>query len=528
MIIPSEICFTLFEDSSSFTIVLGHMLKVAGYYFLYKAVFESSVKHPYIKLNESKQRLLDILNAIPLSLHTYDRDNRIDFVNNKFEELFKYSKKEVIGLRDTEFIKIMRKIGYENENTLPNRVYNGEGDTNNFIRSYINSKGEVVKVFLNAYKIDGGVLVAANDVKQEQEIRNLNLQAQIILDAISVPTMILDQDRCINACNSSLAELLETEHEDIIGMDIEDLYKKLNFTRRESNYTFNTVNSKAAISHWFIQTPKGSEKQIQTETSIITNVYGEEIGIVAVVQDISKLKENQAKLINQEKLALLGQMGATIVHETRNFLTTIKGNSQLIELYVKDEKLKQYARKINADTNEVNRIISDFLNLSKPRETELEEIAFNDLVSSMKSTIQTSSLMNKVELILDLNYDERYILCDETQMKQVILNICKNAVEAMNDTENPTLRISTGLHEDKHEVFIRISDNGSGIDEKLIKKLGTPFLTTKKAGTGLGLSACFQIIKEHKGRIDIESELGKGAAFTIVLPYIEEDMEDII
>ena len=78
------------------------------------------------------------------------------------------------------------------------------------------------------------------------------------------------------------------------------------------------------------------------------------------------------------------------------------------------------------------------------------------------------------------------------------------------------------------EVFINISDNGSGIDNETIKKIGTPFFTTKKTGTGLGLNACYQIIKEHKGRIDIESELGKGTTFTIVIPYIDEDLEDIV
>lgn len=528
LIIPSEVCFTLYNSSSSFWVVLGHVLKVTRYCYLYKAVFESSVRHPYIKLDENNKRLSDILNALPISVHTYDRDNRIDFVNSKFEEIFKYPREELIGLNDKEFLKLLRKIGHENENTLPNRVYNGEGDTNNIIRSYLNGDGEEVKVLLDAHKVNGGILVVAADVKQQQEIRNLNLQAQAILNASTVPTMILDENEIITACNSSLADLVEIDYSQIVGITVDKLMKKLKFVDKESNDSVNHDNSRNRMRTWTIETSNNNKKQIQTNTSDITNIYGEKIGTVTVMQDISKLKENQLKLINQEKLALLGQMGATIVHETRNFLTTIKGNSQLIEMYVNDEKLKQYARKINIDTNEVNRIISDFLNLSKPRETELEEVAFNDLINSMKSTIETSSIMSKVQLVLDLDYDERYILCDETQMRQVILNICKNAVEAMSETENPIMRIATGLDEDKCEVFIKISDNGKGIHRDLLKKIGTPFFTTKKSGTGLGLNACFQIIREHKGRIDIESEVGKGTTFIIAIPYIEEDWEDIV
>ncbi|MNI44313.1 Sporulation kinase E [compost metagenome] len=168
------------------------------------------------------------------------------------------------------------------------------------------------------------------------------------------------------------------------------------------------------------------------------------------------------------------------------------------------------------------------MNLSKPRETELVEVSFSDLVLSMRNTIETSSLMNNSQLVLDIDYDERYILCDETQIKQVILNICKNAVESMDKVLNPTLKISTGLDEECKEVFINISDNGTGIDEETIKKIGTPFFTTKKTGTGLGLNACYQIIKEHEGRIEIQSKLGVGTTFKIVMPYIDEDIEDEI
>ncbi|KZL92382.1 sensor histidine kinase [Clostridium magnum] len=200
----------------------------------------------------------------------------------------------------------------------------------------------------------------------------------------------------------------------------------------------------------------------------------------------------------------------------------------MIELYADDEKIKEYSKKINASTNEVNRIITDFFNLSKPRQTDLEEIGFNDLIFSMKSTIETSSQLNDVKVILDLNHDERYILCDETQIRQVILNIYKNAVEAMEETVNPVLHISTGLDEKNKEVFIKISDNGKGIDAETIKKIGKAFFTTKKTGTGLGLNVCYQIIKEHKGKLSVKSELGKGTIFTIKIPYIDIDLNEVI
>lgn len=528
LIIPSEICFTLLEDSGTFWLVFGLVLKVFSYFYLYKAVFQSLINYPYDKLRDNNQKLCDILNAIPISILTYDDDNKIEFVNNKFEELSKYPKEKVIGLNDVEFLKLLRKVGNQSECTVAFRVNNDEEDTRNVIRTYLDSNDKEVKVLINAHKIQDGILVLINDVKQEQEIKNLNLQAQTILNAIAAPTMIIDYMGNIAACNCSFASLVEIEYKDIIGIKIQELNDIINFSDNEFGSILQPDNFRNDVKDCSIETPKGNKKSIQITTSVIKNIYDDKIGVLVVAQDISKLKEEQLKLVNQEKLALLGQMGATIVHETRNFLTTIKGNSQLIELYADSEKLRNYARKINTDTGEVNRIISDFLSLSKPRETKLEEVAFNDLVLSMKSTIETSSLMNKVQVVLNLDYDERYIYCDETQIRQVILNICKNAVEAMEEILNPVLNITTGLNECRKEVFIKISDNGKGIDNETVKKIGTPFFTTKKTGTGLGLNACYQIIREHKGTIDIESEPGKGTTFTITIPYIEEELEDII
>jgi PAS domain S-box-containing protein len=526
LIIPSEICFILFNNSSSFWVVFGHVLKIASYIYLYKGVFQSLINYPYDKLGENNQRLSDILNALPISVQTFNVNNELDFVNKKFEELFKYKKEEILGLKDKDVLKLLHKVNNKSEEILTLKVKNDKNNTKNIIRSYLNSDGKEIKTLVNASKIEGGVLILASDIKHEQEIKNLNLQAQIILNAITVPTMIFDVNGNAIAFNSSCADLIEIDYDDIINMNVYKIHNVLKVSYNENEDALKKYDFDNEVRECFIETPKRNKKQLRVTRSIITNIYNEVIGVVSAMQDISNIKEEQLKLINQEKLALLGQMGATIVHETRNFLTTIKGNSQLIELYARDEKIKKYARKINNDTAEVNRIISDFLSLSKPRETEMEEVAFNDLVYSMKSTIETSSLIEKVELISNLDYDERYINCDETQIRQVILNICKNAIEAMDNILNPVLEISTGLDEEKKEVFITISDNGSGMDNETIKRIGTPFFTTKKTGTGLGLNACLQIIKDHKGRIEIESELGEGTTFKILIPYIDEDIED--
>ncbi|QAA34861.1 MASE3 domain-containing protein [Clostridium manihotivorum] len=528
MIIPSEACLALYKDINSFFMVLGHILKIVSYYFLYKGVFSSVIRYPYVRMMETNQRLADILNAVPMPIHTYDNNNKIDFVNDKFVELFKCSKEKIVGIGDNKLLEILPRLGDEKEDTIANIVRKCEKGATNLIRTYINGDKELVRVIVNAHKIKNGVLVLLKDVKQEQEIDNLHLQTQVILNSISAPVMILDANEKITAYNEHYGDLFEVQSRSLIGLSLEEFKKSVGFNETSFSEVLEAGKVVGKRYEGSIFFKDNLEREIGGTCSVIRNIDDEKIGAVCIFRDITQEKEKQQKLINQEKLATIGQMGATIIHETRNFLTTIKGSSQLIELYANDVRIKEYAKKINISTDEVNRIISGFLSLSKPKETEFLEVAFIDLIESMRGILETSSLMRGVELILDLKYDERYILCDETQIRQVMLNICKNAVEAMDNSLHPVLLIKSGIREANKEIFISISDNGDGIPKDMVKKLGTPFLSTKKNGTGLGLSACFNIIDEHRGRIEVESELGIGTTFTIIIPYIEEDLDDIV
>lgn len=529
IIIPSEICFAFFKHLDSFISIYGHSLKVISFYFLYKAVFRGLVKSPYDKLKENNKNLYEILDSMPMAIITYDSNDKISFVNESFERLFKCSKKILLGLDNKEIVEKYNKennceVKYEND--LPYDLNYKTDNLRNIIRTYKDTKGNEINVIMNTHKINDGILVILNDIKHEQEIENLNLQAQTILNSINVPTMIVDSEDNIVACNSWFINLVNLEDVDISKISIQDLYGILKISCYNDITKSYNKNLNKEVEEWIIETLNGDKKIINATISEINNIQNDIIGKMFVFEDISKRKEEELKLINQEKLALIGQMGATIVHETRNFLSTIKGNSQLVELNVKDEKVKQYAKKINISTDEVNRIISDFLSLSKPKQAVMQEIAARDLLGSIESTIETSSLIKGVEIEFIYNIDDRYILCDESQIKQVLLNACKNATEAMAEVLEPKLVVETGIIEEQHSIYIKISDNGIGMRKETLDRIGTPFFTTKHNGTGLGLSVCFNIIKNHGGYINVNSTEGQGTVFTIILPEIEDDSLD--
>lgn len=529
MSISTEFCFTLYTTVNSISWTIGHILKVISYYFLFKGIFISTILYPYEQLETehknlekttkelkyTSETLKDLLDALPIAVKEYDLNGKVRYVNKRFEGLFACNRDELYGLTEEEFSK-----------KFPSKFLENRKDTKNIVRTYKNLKGDNIKLSINSKRVRNGVLVFFSETKKEQELENLHIQTETILKSIDNCILMFDKNGKVVLCNKALEEVLETSREDIIGMNIDKLKQLVKVNVIEPSDLTLKDNTKKQLYQVSIYSLKGNKKDMLIDLTDIRNVDGDIIGSISIGTDITEFKKEQQKLIQQEKLALLGQMGAEIVHETRNFLTTIKGRGQLISDVTQKQDVKKHALKINEEVDEVNRIISEFLFLSKPRETELVEVSMIDIFQSIKSMVKSSSLVKGIDVDFQLSKEERYVMCDEAELKQVILNICKNAVDAMTDKTNAKLKVETGFNESANEMFIRITDNGVGISEENLKKIGTPFFTTKSNGTGLGLNVCYKIIKEHKGKIEVESILGKGTTFSIVLPCIEDIDDD--
>lgn len=538
----SELSFTLYSSVNSISWTIGHFLKITAYYCLFRGVFVSTVTYPYKELEDKNQRLQeknqelksmkgtlkDILDVLPIGIQKLDRNGRVKYMNRKLEEMIACSREQVIGLTADEFVQKFSREEKDEENLFIRTIKEGK-ETRNIIRTYKNLRGEKIKLLVNSHKITNGVLIRFEEAKKQQELQDLHLQTETILNSVTNSILMFDVNKRIVQCNKANEETLEINKESIVGMNIDELNKLIDFSSKDlpdvllSGYDENETHEVSLTSF------KGNRRDLMVQLATIRNVDGEVIGGISVGTDITETKKQQEKMIQQEKLALLGQMGAGIVHETRNYLTTIKGRCQLIGMLGDNEKVKEHAVKINNEVDEVNKIISEFLFLSKPREVELEEISMLDIFESIKSMIGANSLVKGVDVEFGFCREERYLLCDEGQLKQVILNICKNAVDAMSERLDAKLRIETLFDEVANEMIIKITDNGNGISQEDLKKIGTPFFTTKKTGTGLGLNVCYKIIKDHGGRIDVESRLGEGTTFTIVLPCIEdEELDEVV
>ncbi|MCM0648083.1 ATP-binding protein [Clostridium swellfunianum] len=518
-IIPTEICVMLYKTRTSALIEYAHVFRILYCYFLYKSIFQGSINYTYEELDKSKKRLTDILDAIPIGIKTFDSNLKLDFANKQFENLFGCKREEIIGLSNNEISNI-----FKNTNILS--VVEKNKETKNSIETFLRKDDKNIKLQVESQIIEDGMMLIIKDIEKEQDINTLHIQTHTILNSMQNPSVIIDNNYNIVSVNKSYEELIGLSSDRLIGMNMMKLYKLVNYIYKEvyTDQTENDIHEEHFEGMFtnFI----GIKKSVIVRRSDILNVYGNPIGRISVITDITDLREQQEKTLHQEKLALLGQMGAAIVHETRNFLTTIKGCGQLIMATSDQSKVIEYATKIDVNTDEVNRIISDFLSLSKPKQAALEEIAVCDLLESVKSIIETSSLIRGVDIKFIYDIDERYIICDEAQIRQVILNMCKNAVEAMAELSNPILTIEAGIIEENNNIYIKISDNGKGMSKETLEKIGTPFFTTKQSGTGLGLSVCYDLVKQQGGWIDIHSTEGLGTTFTINLPGLEDDEEE--
>ena len=237
-----------------------------------------------------------------------------------------------------------------------------------------------------------------------------------------------------------------------------------------------------------------------------------------------ELEKAQVHLIRTEKLASLGQLAAGVAHEINNPLGTITIFAHLVlKSLPEDDPRRADVQMIVDEANRTKEIVQGLLSFA--RETKMRPGAtnINHILEDILNLVVNQSLFHniKIEKTLAENIPSTY--ADGTQLKQVFLNIILNAAQAMNGNGN--LFVTTDSDVANQHVTAKIRDTGSGIPPKVMGKLFDPFFTTKEKGTGLGLAISYGIIERHQGKIDVETEQGKGSTFIVTLPILDGEQK---
>jgi two-component system NtrC family sensor kinase len=235
-----------------------------------------------------------------------------------------------------------------------------------------------------------------------------------------------------------------------------------------------------------------------------------------------QLKLSQQQLIHAEKLTSLGQLAASIAHEVNNPLAGVLLYTQLMEKKLEkkelpDEKALDYLTKMEFELQRSTRLIRNLMDFAKQTPLEFQEVNLNSVIEKSLDLIAHSAKTQHIEVTKELDSSLPPLMGDSHQLHQVFTNLILNAVQVMSEGGKLTLRTSVTKN---NEIKAEVTDTGCGIPPENMGKLFTPFFTTKSEvkGVGLGLAVSYGIIKNHKGRIEVDSEVDKGTTFTVYLP----------
>ena len=238
-------------------------------------------------------------------------------------------------------------------------------------------------------------------------------------------------------------------------------------------------------------------------------------GVIVIVEDITELKETEDLLRRSEKLTAVGELAAGVAHEIRNPLTSLKGFGNLLYSTSEDEKSREFLQIMLSEIDRINFIVSEFMLLARPQEKEFAESDLISLLRHVVSLLKTQAILKDIVIRTQYEFDQFNIICEENQIKQVFVNVLKNAIEAMPSGGIITLKVTKN---EALEAVISITDQGIGIPDHQLTRIGEPFYTLKENGTGLGLMVSFNIIENHNGRMHLTSKEGEGTTVEVCLP----------
>ncbi|MBI4683496.1 MAG: PAS domain S-box protein [Nitrospirae bacterium] len=341
-------------------------------------------------------------------------------------------------------------------------------------------------------------------VERDTVLSDLKAFSEYIIESMPSGIFTTDLNNRIVSFNTAAQEITKLRHADVVGVTPEDVFPFLS----RNQHTPERVEGRLQRN--------GETFPIGMRISKLKDGSGNPIGKIGVFQDLTELKAMEAEVKRKEKWAFIGELSASIAHELRNPLASLKGSVEMLrENKVSQEHADHLMKIALSEMDRLNGIITDFLLYARPQELDIKPF---DLHQSLKNvlTLLHSSESKGENVTISTKLDgSLFIKGDSRQIQQVFWNLGLNAIDAVHDGGD----IDIYTRKSKNAVEVVFSDNGTGINKSDIDNIFYPFFTTKEKGTGLGLSIAQKITEEHGGKIVVESKgTGMGATFKVILP----------
>lgn len=475
----------------------------------------------------TKQQLDSLLKDTVDAIVVLDLELRVMKINKAFETLFGWTEQEILGeiiptipdFSKDKYNKLYQDLAHNklftSKETIRQHKNGNLIHVTNFISPIVNTYGEVVAFVSSLRDI-------TERRKMEIALKESEKRLRTLINAMPAFILLKDAEGRWLEANDYAISSLKFENVPYRGKKDSELIQYNESFRNSFLYC-----EKSDQYAWQKKESMCREEIIihADSSPIILNIIkvplyhpdGSRKGIVIMGQDITNLKKAEELLKKSEKLAVVGQLTAGIAHEIRNPLTSLKGFLKLLEPDM-TENNKWYVDIMLSEIAQMESITNQFMAMSKPQAISIQSCHIQTLIEEVVTFISPTAMMHNTHITMN-HTTLPAIQCDGNQLKQVFINILKNAIEAM--PHGGTISIQT-VHIEDHSIEISITDEGCGIPQDRISRLGEPFYSLKEKGTGLGLMMCYKIIEEHNGKLQITSELHKGTTVDIRLPIFSK------
>jgi len=458
-------------------------------------------------LAKSNQVIADIINNMADGFYVLDNQWRFTYLNKKAEALFLETREDLLGALLWEVIPLARgtslQINYQKvkDDGVPITF-----ETLSFIHK---DAWYQVTAFPSTY----GLSVYYREITELKLANEKLIEAQeetaSILESMTDCFYAIDRNWQFTYINRPGEKAFGKSREELLGKKINEVLI-LNATAQQ-NFQI-VMNEKRPVTFEIISEALGNKW-------LEISAYPTERGLTCYFRDITSRKISEQEFARIDRLSLVGQLAAGIGHEIRNPMTTVRGYLQLLGSKPLYAAQKSTFDLMISELDRANSIITEFLSLAQLRQTELKSQNLNDILNNLYPLLESDAYnQNKhIRFILGEIPD---LELNGKEISQLVLNFTRNGLEAM--LEGGCLTLKSYLQDGM--VVLAIEDEGCGIPPENIRKVGTPFFTTKDYGTGLGLAICYKIAESHNAKIHIDSS-SSGTTFFIFFPILSEDME---
>ncbi len=446
------------------------------------------------------EAFFNILEGISDIIYALDYNWRLTYLNREAEQYFRVNRESVMGqcIWDV-FPQAVNTILYEHLHEARQKKEKLRFEAPSF---FMLEQWQSYTIYPSAAYMT--VIIADMAPRQEKQRLSDEFFMRVFNAGLSMMAIKTLGGRIIDV-NRSWLTTMGYIKEEVIGKFGDDLV----IWDEQSRETISRLSASGSIYNVEVNFRTKSGELKTGLLSIEEIEFGSIKYFLEAITDLTQQKEIEKEMAKLDRLNMIGQMAAGISHEFRNPITTIRGFIQMLSERKELSNIKEYFDIMMEEIDRANSIITEFLTLSKHKTLNLTKANINICIKKLFPMIQAGAFNDDKDVQLELS-DIPDIVMDESEIRQLVLNLTRNAIDA--SPRNGTVQIRT--YAEGEEVVLAIKDCGQGIDTEVLSKIGTPFFTTKEDGTGMGLVICYRIAERHQARIMIDTS-SHGTTFCI-------------